>query len=530
LREEKRKTEGPNMKIKEKSAKTEGKRTDAADELALRLEAGYRLVGVETADDAAAEKAIDAAARRCGWGQIVFRRTERGDNPFGGGDGAGPLVDCLSTWENEGHKAILVLQDAGGELEHPAVEAWIKEILRENGGTEGETCLLAVGRHVAFGPELGGLSCVVRVPLPGREEIGKMLAAFEKSGGVRVAKDAREAVLHALQGLPGCAIPPLLRLAHARHGKLDARGVLAEKTAALRRDGLLEPVELPEEACEAGGMRELRGYLAHVARIFAHPEEARAFGVDVPKGVLIAGMPGCGKSLAAKAAAKQFGLPLLRLDTGRLMGKYNGDSERNLREALALAEAQAPCVLWIDEIEKAFAGVGKDADNGVATRLFGSFLTWMNERSSPVYAIATANDILGLPPELMRRGRFDELFFVDFPNAEEAAEILRQQLRRRGHALAEKEIAALARDAAARGFSGADLEGVVKTGIELAFERWFAARASGGNAKKARKEVLADDFREAFAMAKSTRESMGRKIEELRARLGEFRLIPASAG
>ncbi len=185
----------------------------------------------------------------------------------------------------------------------------------------------------------------------------------------------------------------------------------------------------------------------------------------------------------------------------------------------------APCVLWIDEIEKAFAGVGKDTDNGVATRLFGSFLTWLNERTASVYTMATANDILGLPPELMRRGRFDELFFVDFPSMEECEEILRAQINRRGHFLVDSDIQLLAEETCPRGFSGADLEGLVKIAIELAFERRLEARNETGSCEYVK--VGVSDFREAMQGMKSTKESLGVKLEELRGRLETFRLTPA---
>jgi len=308
---------------------------------------------------------------------------------------------------------------------------------------------------------------------------------------------------------------------------LNAGDVRAEKAEALRKNGLLELVDVSSDSCQAGGMENLRGYLEHISRIFANQEEARKFGVDTHKGILIAGMPGCGKSLAVKFAAKKFALPLLRLDMGRLMGRYNGESECNLREALAAAEAQAPCILWIDEIEKAFAGVGKDCDNGVATRLFGSFLVWMNERASSVYTMATANDIQGLPPELLRRGRFDELFFVDLPMASEAEGIFRVQLARRGCELRDSEIAELANAAYRRGFSGVDIEGAVRSGIEMAFERRIEAlRRNDGNWDKIVVEKA--DFDEAMSLVKSTSETMGGKVQDLREKFEKFRLTPAS--
>ena len=191
--------------------------------------------------------------------------------------------------------------------------------------------------------------------------------------------------------------------------------------------------------------------------------------MDIPKGVLIAGMPGCGKSLTAKAAATMFGVPLLRMDMGRLMGKYVGESEANMRRALQLTEASSPCVLWIDELEKAFAGAGAQGGSSeVTTRLFGSFLTWMQEKDSLAFVVATANNISNLPPELMRKGRFDEIFYVDFPNQSEREKIASLHIgKRRRQDLAQIDIAALAKKL--DGYCGADIESVVRDGIEAAF-------------------------------------------------------------
>ena len=195
-----------------------------------------------------------------------------------------------------------------------------------------------------------------------------------------------------------------------------------------------------------------------------------AFGVDAPKGIMIVGMPGCGKSLTAKAAAKLFGLPLLRLDVGSLMGKYVGESEGNMRRALKQADAVSPCVLWIDELEKAFVGINSSSGNAgseVASRLFGYFLTWMQEKTSPVFVLATANDISALPPELLRKGRFDEIFYVDFPNETERVAIFDVHLERRKKTSNKIDRKILA--AKTDGFSGADIESVVKEAIEKSF-------------------------------------------------------------
>lgn len=185
---------------------------------------------------------------------------------------------------------------------------------------------------------------------------------------------------------------------------------------------------------------------------------------------MLVGMPGCGKSLVAKATSRPFEVPLLRLDIGKLLGKYVGESEANFRQAIKIAEAVSPCILWIDEIEKAFAGIGEtDGGGGVTTRLFGSFLTWLQEKENTVFVVATANDISQFPPEFLRKGRFDELFSVDFPNDEEREKIFEIHLQKRGKSPQNIDININTLATQTERFSGADIEAVVKETIETAF-------------------------------------------------------------
>jgi SpoVK/Ycf46/Vps4 family AAA+-type ATPase len=228
-------------------------------------------------------------------------------------------------------------------------------------------------------------------------------------------------------------------------------------------------IPLKETMNDIGGLDNLKDWLRQKAKVFKNMGKAQEYGVDIPKGVLIAGVPGCGKSLNAKAAAHLFEVPLLRFDLGRLMGKYVGESEKNMRNAIALAEAISPCVLWIDELEKAFAGIGGDGGGAeVTTRLFGNFLTWMQEKESPTFVVATANDITKLPPELLRKGRFDEIFYVGLPNDREREKIFQIHIKkRRPGDLKQIDIATLV--AKTKGYSGADIEGVIKDAVESAF-------------------------------------------------------------
>jgi len=509
---------------------------NTVEELKIRINAGYRLIGLETRDDIAAEAVVDEVAGLLG--SCVEYWSYAADFPES--NGVVPL-DCISRFveflryqlekqsAGKASRRIVVLSDVNDGLSSAEVIALMKVLLKSGGVCGEDIVLIVTGRIVAIPQELRELSCMLTLSLPTEEEIAAMLDDFIGSKvGLSVDAAQRHEVVRALKGMAKCSVPRLLGVVFGKTGRLNVGDVRAEKAEALRRNGLLELADVSSDSCEAGGMANLRGYLEHVSRIFANQEEARKFGVDALKGILIAGMPGCGKSLAVKFAAKKFALPLLRLDMGRLMGRYNGESECNLREALAAAEAQSPCILWIDEIEKAFAGVGKDCDNGVATRLFGSFLTWMNERTSPVYTMATANDIEGLPPELLRRGRFDELFYVDLPTASEADGIFRVQLARRGCKLRDPEIAELANASCRRGFSGVDIEGAVKSGVEMAFERRIEARRRNDGSWDSM-VVEKADFDEAMLLVKSTTETMGSKVQDLRERFEMFRLTPASA-
>ena len=266
-------------------------------------------------------------------------------------------------------------------------------------------------------------------------------------------------------------IRQILNLAYQRSGLItaaDKQLILDEKEQIIKKTGILEILSFNSNLNDIGGLDNLKRYLNNKSHIFNNLGEARRFGIDIPKGLLIVGMPGCGKSLTAKATASQFNVPLLRLDVGKLMGKYVGESENNMRRAIKTAEAVSPCVLWIDELEKAFSGLsGQSGSNDVTTRLFGQFLTWLQEKESSVYVVATSNDISALPPEFLRKGRFDELFLVDLPSAEERRRIFEIHLKKRGKLGEQVDVLKLLKDT--EGYSGADIESLVKETVEIAF-------------------------------------------------------------
>jgi len=243
--------------------------------------------------------------------------------------------------------------------------------------------------------------------------------------------------------------------------------IISEKKQIIRKAGMLEYFEVFEDFSNVGGLNGLKGWLKKRSNAFS--EKARKYGLPEPKGLLLLGVQGCGKSLVSKCIASLWKLPLLRFDVGNIFGKYVGESEENLRKALRVAEALSPTILWLDEIEKAFAGVGggSSADSGLSTRIFGSFITWLQEKTAPVFVIATANSIESLPPELLRKGRFDEIFFVDLPTASERASIFNIHISKRKRDISNFAVPELVNSS--DGFSGAEIEQAIISSMYDAF-------------------------------------------------------------
>ncbi len=285
---------------------------------------------------------------------------------------------------------------------------------------------------------------------------------------VDLTAEQRERVLKSAIGLTLSEAENVFAKCLVEKGGFDIDLIIAEKQQLIRKSGVLEYFDTQEQVADIGGMEVLKGWLG--SRSPAFTEKAQRFGLPAPRGVLLLGVQGCGKSLTAKAVAQLWRLPLLRLDVGRIYSGIVGSSEQNIRRALQMAETVAPCVLWIDEIEKALAGVQSSAmsDAGVTSRIFGTINTWMQEKTKPVFVVATANDISQLPPELLRKGRFDEIFFVDLPAAEERREIFEIHLRRRKRDVTQFDLDRLANEAV--GFSGSEIEQAVISTLYTAFE------------------------------------------------------------
>jgi hypothetical protein len=330
--------------------------------------------------------------------------------------------------------------------------------------------IVLLSHEIALPRELDHLAARFALAFPSpleREELVHRIAAewSQASGSGRARIDPRALTL-LVENLGGLSIADTERLARRAifdDGALlesDLPGVMQAKYELLNRGGVLTYEHDTARFADLGGMERLKDWLVRRRSAF----DGSLAGVERPKGVMLLGVQGCGKSLAARCAAGIYGVPLLRLDFGALYNKFHGESERNLRETLKTADVMAPCVLWIDEIEKGLAT--GDGDSGTSRRILGTFLTWLAEKKSPVFVVATANDLTALPPELIRKGRFDEIFFVDLPHDAVRAEILRIHLGRRGIELADGEVRALAH--ASEGFSGAEIEQAVVSAVYAA--------------------------------------------------------------
>ena len=315
---------------------------------------------------------------------------------------------------------------------------------------------------------------VVEFPLPDEGEIEatleQVIKAVANTKGIEteMAPEDRERLVKSAQGLTMDEIESVFARSLVEKKRFDVDAVLKEKRQIIRKSGLLEYYAPDSRIRDVGGMELLKEWLDQRTASFS--DAARDFGIPAPKGILLLGVQGCGKSLIAKAVAAHWNLPLLKLDVGRIFGSLVGQSEENIRKAIAVAESVAPCVLWADELEKGFAGVGGSgvSDGGTTARVFATFLTWMSEKTAPVFMIATANDVTSLPPEMLRKGRFDEIFFVDLPDKAEREEIFAIHLRKRNRPVESFDLPALAEKT--HGFSGAEIEQVVVGALYIAFD------------------------------------------------------------
>lgn len=349
---------------------------------------------------------------------------------------------------------------------------------------------------------------ILDMPLPTFEELRTLLRTKigdQRTRQFRVELTDKEwdDLAKAAHGLTLAEAENAYALAIVRDGILDAsdiQAVLDEKRQVIRKSGLLEYYDLGAGLPNVGGMQLLKDWLRKRATSFT--QEARDYGLPEPRGILLMGVQGCGKSLIAKTIAQEWRMPLLRLDMSRIFQSYIGSSEQNMRRALAMAESLAPIVLWVDEIDKAFSGMGASGsgDSGTTARVAGSFLTWLQEKSAPVFVVATANNVQHLPPELLRKGRVDEIFFVDLPRGRERADICKIHIQRLRRDPATFDYRALAE--ASKGFSGAEIEQAIISAMHDSF----------CDSREVSTEDIVRNMRETIPLSTTMRE----RIEDLR--------------
>jgi hypothetical protein len=359
--------------------------------------------------------------------------------------------------------------------QHPQVIRKLKEIALQLKNSQ--KTIIIVSSIMVVPVEIEKEITILNLPLPTVEDLGRLLdeiaSDFQGDNQVSVETDParRHKLLQAALGLTLAEAENVFAKSIVKTRRLDGddlSAVLEEKRQIIRKSGVLEYYSSPDTFENIGGLGVLKDWLRKRSAAFS--DEARAFGLPPPRGVLILGVQGCGKSLCARAVANQWQLPLLRFDMGRMFGSFLGSSEENTRKAISVCESIAPAVLWIDEIDKAFSGSQSSGatDGGTTARVLGTFLTWLSEKTAPVFVVATANSISLLPPELMRKGRLDEIFFVDLPNLAERHEIFRIHLSKRRQSIEAFDLPVLSD--LSQGFSGAEIEQAVISALYDAFD------------------------------------------------------------
>ena len=487
-------------------------------ELDVLVRARYSLVYLVSSEEQRVEAMLASLAEThgkplLGWSIVGGLRRLGGARTGGAPEAAKEPLEAIAAIGKLSEPALVVLKDFHPYLADPTVVRALRELAQALKSTY--TTVVLLSPTLVIPPELEKEVSVLDVPLPTYRDLLQLLK--EIVGVVReghrakvdLTKDDADALIKAALGLTLSEAENAFAKAIADDDRLsreDVALVLEEKRQVIRKSGLLEYYPTDEQLANVGGLDLLKTWLGRRGAAFS--EAARKFGLPEPKGLLLLGVQGCGKSLTAKAIAAQWRLPLLRLDMGRIFSGLIGSSEENLRRAIQVAESVAPVVLWIDEIEKGLSGIHSSGsvDGGVTARLAGTLLTWLQEKTAPVFVVATANRIEQLPPELLRKGRFDEIFFIDLPAAPERRAILEIHVRKRGRDPAAHDLDALAQRTA--GFSGAEIEQAVVSALYDAF-------AEG---KELEPALLARAVAEALPLSTTMSEEIARVREWARTR------------
>jgi SpoVK/Ycf46/Vps4 family AAA+-type ATPase len=444
-----------------------------SEEFELLLRARYPVIYIPTQEEERVETAIAQSARQQGNRSVYIWDFVDGyqGNPNDAGFGKRNPLQALELIEKVPSTvaAVFILRDFHRFLEDVSVSRKLKNLMRSLKSQPKNIVILSA--QITIPDDLSEVLTVVEFPLPSageiRSEIERLVSATGQSLEARTLDD----LVRSCQGLSMERIRRVLSRAIATHGELrpqDVDLILEEKRQTIRQTQILDFYPTTANMTDIGGLDNLKEWLLRRGGSFS--ERARQYGLPHPRGLLLVGIQGTGKSLTAKAIAHHWHLPLLRLDVGRLFAGLVGESESRTRQMIQLSEALAPCILWIDEIDKAFAGVDSRGDAGTTSRVFGTFITWMAEKTSPVFVVATANNIQALPPEMLRKGRFDEIFFVGLPTQEERKAIFGVHLERlRPHTLKSFDLERLAYETP--DFSGAEIEQMIVEAMHTSFSQ-----------------------------------------------------------
>lgn len=401
--------------------------------------------------------------------------------------------------DRESSKDIFVLEDFNNYIEEENVKFYIRSIAEKARHTNTHAIVLSAVYKLPI--ELEKYVTVLNIPLPDRGDMEKTLGVVERQCKINLTVEMRNRMVDAALGMTSMEADLAFCLAAVKDdlGPNAPYTVSSEKEQIIKKSGILDYFPKNESLKDVGGMDILKDWL--FKRQKAYEKKARDFGLQEPKGLLLLGVPGCGKSLTAKSIASFWNMPLLRLDIGKVYQGLVGSSEDNIRKAIATAEAVAPCVLWIDEIEKGLNGVQSSGstDGGVTSRIFSTILTWMQEKTSPVFVVATANNINLLPPELLRKGRFDEIFFVDLPNQKERENIFSIHLKKKGQDPSQYPMEMLGKKT--EGFNGAEIEECIK-------EAMFAAYVEAPDNPKLLSKHLVDAILKTVPLSTTMREQI----------------------
>jgi hypothetical protein len=454
----------------------------AADVAAL-LRARNPLIWIVTREEARAERFLFDACASAGyeprtWDCATGIADAAGNDcrtPVGNGRQVTDAGAALAALRQTTTRQVLIMRDLPDTwLSMAEVKRNLRSLVRSLPATPRDQAraVIIVTPQSEIPPEIQGHAIVVDMPIPDRAEIGGILDSVVSAlpDDIRAAalpEGARESAIDSAVGLSETEAQSTFARSLVQSRRIDPATVAAEKKRVITREKVLEWFDpLPGGLDSVGGLDNLKGWL--MGRKAAFSERARAFGLPAPKGVLLVGVPGCGKSETAKAIATAYGMPLLRLDLGALKSKWVGDSEANIRRALKVAETVAPAVIWLDEIEKALGGATQGAaDGGVSSDALGMLLSWLQDRKGSVFAVATANDVGSLPPELLRKGRWDEIFSIDLPTPSERASIVAVALKRHGRTHDGLDMDAIV--ASTVDFTGAEISALIPDALFAAF-------------------------------------------------------------